>query len=265
MLPAVLPAIAAVSALTGILALRRHKTSSSISSRALVRELPQTGLTTCTLRPQFRTNNKLLNVYTRTGFRMFRFVRHQPASLDDTETASASGGATAIAPGLTYSLLDGRDGRALATVRVESLKSYVLFHGSDEMLAALGLVTVRHVVDAEDSYRVFILPDGSTYQWTSSTRALERIVVIARNGEHGSSGVAAREEAVKLPTDEYREQIAVAKRIGTRVWEVKFDETRLPAEVVFATALISMLDQWNTVFRVGGVVLKSDKNLASFQ
>ncbi|KAJ8096565.1 hypothetical protein POJ06DRAFT_263878 [Lipomyces tetrasporus] len=219
----------ALATLTGVAVHAHSSLTNAKITDPLIRELPQAGLTACTLRPQFRTNNKLLNVFSRTGVKMFRFVRHQPSP--DVH-------------GITYSLLDGRDAHPLSTIHIEGLKSEVLFHGSDETLQNLGLVSIRHVVEGDDHFRMFILPDGHTYQWTGKTRFLER--VIDRSGT--------------LDT-EVRERIGAARRIGTRIWEIKFDERQLPAEVVFSTAIVSILDQWNTIFGVGGIFLKSDKNL----
>ncbi|KAK9457096.1 hypothetical protein V1511DRAFT_143522 [Dipodascopsis uninucleata] len=224
-LPIAVPVV--LAAVTGIAIHTQLKTPSG-NGKPLIHELPQQGLTTCTLRPQFRLNNKVLNVFSRTGSKNFRFVRHQPSP----ESC-----------GMTYSLLDARTGHPISTIHSEGLKSDILFHATDDMLRNLGVISIRHVVDARDHYRMFILPDGNTYQWTGRDHFLERVV------DRGT------------PDSEIRERIAVARRIGTRIWEIKYDERKIAPEIVFSTVLISILDQWNTVFGVGGIFLKSDKNL----
>ncbi|KAK9466452.1 hypothetical protein V1512DRAFT_263637 [Lipomyces arxii] len=210
-----------------------HYVNSQLSPskiQPVIREMPQSGLTSYTLRPQFRLNNKLLNVYSRTGTKLFRFVRHQAAP---------------EVQGVTYSLLDGRDAHPLSTIHIGGLKSQVLFHASAEMVENPGLVEVHHVVADGENFRVFILPDGTVYQWTRQ-RFLEKV-----HTKPGSNQV------------EVREQIAVARRIGTRIWEIKFDERQLAADIVMSTCLISIFDQWNTIWGVGGIYFKSDKHLAA--
>ncbi|KAK9474710.1 uncharacterized protein V1510DRAFT_411765 [Dipodascopsis tothii] len=75
-------------------------------------------------------------------------------------------------------------------------------------------------------------------QWTGRERFLERVVYDGGRG----------------PTQaEIRERVAVAKRTSTRVWELKYDAHKISAEVVVASAVVSILDQWSTVWGVGGV------------
>ncbi|KAK9479024.1 hypothetical protein V1514DRAFT_44240 [Lipomyces japonicus] len=194
-----------------------------------IRELPQSGLTSYTIRPQYRLNNKLLNVFNRAGERVFRIIRHNGG---DSEQ------------GVIFSIMGPVSSRPIVTVRINGLKSEILFHAQDDKLHSLGLVSIRHVVAGVGHYRMFILPDGNTYQWTGSTRHLER--VFDKGGTMNT---------------EIRERIACARRIGTRIWELKFDEQRICGEIVVATALVSILDQWNTIFGVGGIFMKSEKNL----
>ncbi|KAK9383393.1 uncharacterized protein V2V93DRAFT_361762 [Kockiozyma suomiensis] len=231
----------ALAAITGI-ALQVHNTliNPKIGSHPLIRELPQSGLTSYCIRPLFRSSDKVLNVFTRSGTKVYKFIRQSPSSSE----IDAVRNMPIESKGMIYTLLDAHDSKPLATITIEGLYSSILFHQYDPSLSQLGLVNMRHAVEGNDTYRVFILPDGSTFQWTGKERFLERIITRP------------------LPTDsEIRERIGVARRIGTRIWELKFDETQLPAQVVIASVLISILDQWKTVFGVCGWIFKPEENL----
>ncbi|KAK9473736.1 uncharacterized protein V1510DRAFT_362330 [Dipodascopsis tothii] len=190
----------------------------------VIRELPQTGLTTITIRPQYRTHDKVLNVYSRSGAKLYKLVQHsaEPA---------------------TYSILEYSSGGSIGTVHIGGTKSEILFRYGENG----GHTVVRHVVEGADSYRVFILPGGEVMQWTGKERYLERVLC-----ETGPDG-----ERVEI-----RERVAVAKRVGSRIWELKYDSARVSGEVVIASAVVSVLDQWSTVWGVGGVFFNK-KNKAA--
>lgn len=224
-IPFVVPVLLAT--VTGI-AVHTHNVTPT-PAQPIVRELPQTGLTTLTIRPQYRTHDKVLNVYTRSGVRLYKLIQH---SADPSSNMQ----------GQTYSILSASHNTNVGTVHVGGAKSEILLRGDNG-----GYIVVRHVVEKNDSYRVFILPDGETMQWTSKDKFLERAVY---DGGTGASG------------QEIRERIGVARRVGSRIWEIKYDGSKVAGEVVVASAVVSVLDQWSTVFAVGGVFIKK-KNKAA--
>ncbi|KAK7203258.1 hypothetical protein BZA70DRAFT_283237 [Myxozyma melibiosi] len=206
-----------------------------IGSQPLIRELPQSGLTSFCIRPQFRYNDRVLNVYTRPGARVFRFMQ-QPSLPSDTLSSN-------IEPkGLVYTLLRGQETRPFATIRIQGLHSEIVFHNISPALPEPSVVSLTHAVDGDETYRMFILPDGRTYQWTGKERFLEQVIAKSSQSE-----------------PEIRNRIGSARRIGSRIWELKFDETQLSAELVLATALVSIFDQWNTSLGVFGWLWKSDE------
>lgn len=190
-----------------------------------------------TIRPQFRTSNKLVHVRAASGDVIYSFVRHRPAAR--------------LRNAVLYSMLDASK-NPVCTIYLAGIKSHILFHHAptpdgEENYNSLNLLTISHVVSEGMTYRMFIMPDGATYQWTGDYN-LER--VIYQSSPPGTS------------MEEYK-RIAKASNIGTRVWKIGYDSnTDLDAAVIFSTALVSILDQWSTPLGVGGIYLKSDKTLS---
>lgn len=116
------------------------------------------------------------------------------------------------------------------------LRSNVLMikHGSGDH-AELGWHVIGHRVDAIDSYRMFQLSDGRTYQWTTRGMFME---LVHNLGEKES---------------EVRERVASVTLNGQYGFTIKVDESKVSREMAITTAMISYIDQWNTQFGVGGI------------
>ncbi|ODV58030.1 uncharacterized protein ASCRUDRAFT_129150 [Ascoidea rubescens DSM 1968] len=134
---------------------------------------------------------------------------------------------------------DGED-EPMAAVRA-GLRSNVLLIKSACGLPAseLGWHVINHRVDAIDSYRIFTLADGYTYQWTTSGKYLERV----KNMAEKESEVRERIAEVTVP----------GSTSGSFGWTLKVDETKISREIALSTALCSVIDQWNTNIAVGGI------------
>lgn len=130
----------------------------------------------------------------------------------------------------------------VAAVRA-GLRSNVLLIRAPEVPAAeLGWHVIGHRVDANDSYRMFTLADGFTYQWTSKGKWLEKVHNL---GEKES---------------EIRERIAQVIPNGINGFTLKVDESKIPREMALTTALCSHIDQWNTNIEVGGIYYARQPN-----
>ncbi|GMF42477.1 unnamed protein product [[Candida] boidinii] len=124
----------------------------------------------------------------------------------------------------------------VATLRAGLRSNVLLIKSSTAPVSELGWHIVSHKVDAVDAYRMFtLLSDGSTLQWTSSGKYLERVKNL---GEKES---------------EVRERIAVVEPAGPTGFTLKVDISKVPSEMAITTAMISFIDQWNTGLGMGGI------------
>ncbi|KAK7203256.1 hypothetical protein BZA70DRAFT_73157 [Myxozyma melibiosi] len=221
-----------------------HSTTSAADPAVAEADNSSAGrLLTFSLRPQFRSHNKLIRVHAADGSLVYSFVRHVP---------SASGMRCAV----LYSMLDCTH-RPVSTIYIGGLKSHILFHGNaspaDDDYDPLAVLTVRHVVGKTYSSRMFIMPNCVAYQWTSDY-SLHRVHCPSQSSSSSPQPVA--------PPVDTQDPIAKAARVGTRTWQLSFDSnTDLDPAVIFSTALVSILDQWSTSLGVGGLFFKSDSNL----
>lgn len=115
------------------------------------------------------------------------------------------------------------------------LRSNVLLMSQKDDQFELGWHVVGHRVDANDSYRLFELADGSTYQWTTRGKYMEKVYNL---GEKES---------------EVRERVARVVINGKKGFTLKVDESKVSREMAITTAMISYIDQWNTMYGVGGI------------
>ncbi|CAN6595668.1 hypothetical protein TRVA0_001S01574 [Trichomonascus vanleenenianus] len=115
------------------------------------------------------------------------------------------------------------------------LRSNVLLIKTEGDNFELGWHVMGHRIDAIDSYRLFQLADGTTYQWTTRGKFMERVHNL---GEKES---------------EVRERVAVVTINDSKGFTLKVDESRVPREMAIMTAMISYIDQWNTQLGVGGI------------
>ncbi|ODV96493.1 hypothetical protein PACTADRAFT_49827, partial [Pachysolen tannophilus NRRL Y-2460] len=125
----------------------------------------------------------------------------------------------------------------VAALRAGLRSNVLLIRAPQAPAAELGWHIIGHRVDAIDSYRMFTLSDGVTYQWTTSGKFLEKV---ANVGEKES---------------EVRERIAQVIPAGKGGFNIKVDESKIPREMAIASAMCSYIDQWNTDFAVGGIYL----------
>ncbi|CAK7902410.1 hypothetical protein CAAN1_18S02916 [[Candida] anglica] len=123
----------------------------------------------------------------------------------------------------------------VAAVRAGLRSNVLLIRAPDVAAAELGWHIISHRVDANDSYRMFTLADGFTYQWTTKGKWLEKVHNV---GEKES---------------EVRERIAQVIPNGVNGFTLIVDETKIPREMALGTALCSHIDHWNTNIDVGGI------------
>lgn len=123
----------------------------------------------------------------------------------------------------------------VADVRAGLRSNILLIRAPDAPASELGWHVINHRVDAIDSYRMFVLSDGVTYQWTSRGKWLEKVT---NPGEKES---------------EVRERIGQVIPNGVRGFTLKIDETKMARELALSSALCSFIDQWNTNIEVGGI------------
>ncbi|CAI5756751.1 unnamed protein product [Candida verbasci] len=115
------------------------------------------------------------------------------------------------------------------------LRGNVCLIKADVPVAELGWHIINHRVDAIDSYRMFTLSDGYTYQWTYRGQWLEKIHNL---GEKES---------------EIRERIGQVTFNGPYGFTLYIDESKMYKEIALTTALISFIDQWSTNLEIGGI------------
>lgn len=128
----------------------------------------------------------------------------------------------------------------VANVRA-GLRSNVLLVRAPKIAASeLGWHVINHRVDANDSYRMFTLADGITYQWTYKGKWLEKV-----------SNVGEKES-------EIRERIGRIITNGDKGFTLIIDESKMPLELGLTTGLCSYIDQWNTQLEVGGIYYPKD-------
>ncbi|RLV96094.1 hypothetical protein JA1_000632 [Spathaspora sp. JA1] len=137
----------------------------------------------------------------------------------------------------------GKDGEdePVADVRAGLRGNVLLIRAPDGAAAELGWHIINHRVDAIDSYRMFTLANGNTYQWTYRGKYLEWVHNL---GEKES---------------EVRERIGQVIPNGFSGFTLLIDETKMPREIALSTALCSYIDQWNTNIEVGGIYYARQK------
>ncbi|ODQ81185.1 hypothetical protein BABINDRAFT_160577 [Babjeviella inositovora NRRL Y-12698] len=202
-------------------------------------ELPE-NVSEYAVRHRFGSGSKIYDVYdtkaegsgangsTNHNDKLFWFVRSR----------SVKGAYKMYSSDITGTGIDGAD-EPVAAVRA-GLRSNVLLIRAPEVPASeLGWHVLNHRVDAIDSYRVFELADGHTYQWTTQGKFLERVHNL---GEKES---------------EVRERIGEVIPAGHAGFNLKIDETKMCRELALSTALCSYIDHWNTRYSVGGIYLAS--------
>ncbi|ANB15651.1 hypothetical protein AWJ20_3288 [Sugiyamaella lignohabitans] len=134
-----------------------------------------------------------------------------------------------------YKMYNEREEKPTAALRA-GLRSNVLLIKSDTGdHFELGWHVVNHRVDALDGYRLFQLANGAMYQWSTKGKFLERVFNI---GEKES---------------EVRERVAAVAINGNKGFTIRIDECKVPRELAIMTAMISYIDQWNTMIGVGGI------------
>lgn len=133
-----------------------------------------------------------------------------------------------------YKMYDVNIEEPIAVIRA-GLKSNFLLIRNDTNHFELGWHVVGHRVDALDGYKMFQLADGHTYQWTTKGKFMERV-----------SNVGEKESEV-------RERVASVKILANKGFEIQVDEAKVPRDVAITTAMISLLDQWNTMYGFGGI------------
>ena len=123
----------------------------------------------------------------------------------------------------------------VADVKAGLRGNVLLIRAPDGAAAELGWHITNHRVDAIDSYRMFTLADGVTYQWTYRGKWLE---MVHNLGEKES---------------EIRERIGQVVPNGNNGFTLFINESKMPREMALSTALLSYIDQWNTTNEVGGI------------
>lgn len=123
----------------------------------------------------------------------------------------------------------------VAALRAGVSSNVLLIKSFTAPAAELGWHHISHKIDAIDSYKMFTLADGFTYQWTTRGRWLEKVHNL---GERES---------------EIRERIGKVELNGARGFTLHVDTNKIPLEIALCTALCSYLDQWNTNLEMGGI------------
>ncbi|GMG20336.1 unnamed protein product [Ambrosiozyma monospora] len=138
------------------------------------------------------------------------------------------------------------DDEPVAALRAGMRSNVLLIRAPDAPVSELGWHIISHKVDALDAYRMFTLSDGNTYQWTTEGKFLERVKNL---GEKES---------------EVRERIAQVVP-GGNGFNLIVDDSKIPRELALATALISFIDQWNTINHFGGIYFARQRWHASWK
>lgn len=127
--------------------------------------------------------------------------------------------------------------RPTAALRAGLRSNVLMMRKADGDNFELGWHVVGHRVDAIDGYRLFQLADGATYQWTTRGKFMERVHNLGQK------------------ESEVRERVASVSINGQKGFTIWIDETKVPREMAITTAMISYIDQWNTMFGIGGIYL----------
>lgn len=192
------------------------------------------------IRKRFGTGSKVFDVFdtqaegsgpigpTDASQRIFWFVRSR----------SVKGAYKMYSSSITNTGVNGED-EPVAAVRAGLRSNVLLIRAPDVPAAELGWHVINHRVDANDSYRMFTLADGVTYQWTYKGKWLERVTNV---GEKES---------------EIRERVGQVVPAAGAGFTLRVDETKIPRELAISTALCSYIDQWNTQLEVGGIYYAS--------
>jgi hypothetical protein len=122
-----------------------------------------------------------------------------------------------------------------ATLRAGLRSNVLLIRRENGDNFELGWHVVGHRVDHLDGYRMFQLADGRMYHWSTKGKFLERVT---NAGEKES---------------EVRERVAAVTINGNKGFTISMLESEVPRELAIATAMISYIDQWNTLLGVGGI------------
>ncbi|RCK67341.1 hypothetical protein Cantr_03339 [Candida viswanathii] len=129
----------------------------------------------------------------------------------------------------------GGSDEPMAAIRAGLRGNVLLMRAPNVPAAELGWHIINHRVDAIDTYRMFTLADGNTYQWTYRGKWLEKVHNL---GEKES---------------EVRERIGRVVPNGDYGFTLYIDESKMARELALSTALCSYIDQWNTNLEVGGI------------
>lgn len=147
---------------------------------------------------------------------------------------AAKGGYTMFSQDILHTGPNGED-EPIANVRAGLRGNVLLIRAPQAPAAELGWHIINHRVDAIDTYRMFTLCDGNTYQWTYRGQWLEKV-----------SNVGEKESEV-------RERIGRVVPNGDFGFTLFIDESKMVREMALSTALCSYIDQWNTNLEVGGI------------
>lgn len=198
-------------------------------------ELPEENVSEYVLLKRFGSGSKIFDVYdTENGSlplgsndpskKLFWFVRSR----------AVKGAYKMYSSSITGTGPEGED-EPVAAIRAGLRSNVLLIRAPGAPAAELGWHIIGHRVDANDSYRMFTMADGFTYQWTSKGKWLEKVHNV---GEKES---------------EVRERIAQVIPNGVNGFTLRVYETKIPREMALGSALCSHIDQWNTNIEVGGI------------
>ncbi|CAH6723690.1 hypothetical protein CLIB1444_18S01222 [[Candida] jaroonii] len=201
----------------------------------IIKDLPEENVSTYVVLKRFGSGSKIFDVFdTEKGKKpigsndpndsLFWFVRSR----------AVKGAYKMFSKEIRSTGADGED-EPVADVRAGLRSNILLIRAPEVPVSELGWHVINHRVDALDSYRMFTLADGFTYQWTSRGKWLERL---HNPGEKES---------------EVRERIGQVIPNGIRGFTLKIDETKMARELALSSALCSFIDQWNTNIEVGGI------------
>lgn len=123
----------------------------------------------------------------------------------------------------------------IANVRAGLRSNILLVRAPDVPASELGWHVINHRVDANDSYRMFTLANGITYQWTYKGKWLEKVI---NPGE--------KESEIKV-------RIGKIVPNGNNGFTITINENEMPLEIALSSGLCSYIDQWNTQLEVGGI------------
>lgn len=129
---------------------------------------------------------------------------------------------------------EGED-EPVATVRAGLRSNVLLIRAPETPAAELGWHVISLRVDANDSYRMFTMANGTTYQWTMRGKWLEKVL-----------NVGNKESEVRI-------RIGRVISNGDRGFTLQIDEKEMPRELALGSALCSYIDQWNTNIEIGGI------------